>query len=142
MPWSNGSRASRVPSPSLGLNHPTLGNAAGNHTVSVDVSRTSTVVSAKHTGSASKSAVWPWFPLVGVVIGCLSVIDKEVDYVLQLSNMMIEIRNFNVYNQMFDKNAARTDLGTIITTDYDSLISDPQAIRYVAEFMLQTGLLG
>ncbi|PYH38144.1 uncharacterized protein BO87DRAFT_412788 [Aspergillus neoniger CBS 115656] len=29
-----------------------------------------------------------------------------------------------------------------VTTDYDSLISDPQAIRYVAKFMLQTGLLG
>ncbi|GCB28327.1 hypothetical protein AAWM_11212 [Aspergillus awamori] len=41
---------------------------------------------------------------------------------------------------MFDEITARTDLGA--TTDYDSIISDPQAIRYVAEFMLQTGLLG
>ncbi|KAL3255787.1 hypothetical protein ABHI18_008044 [Aspergillus niger] len=41
---------------------------------------------------------------------------------------------------MFDEITARTDLGA--TTDYDSIISDPQAIRYVAEFMLQTGSLG
>ncbi|PWY69025.1 hypothetical protein BO94DRAFT_590604 [Aspergillus sclerotioniger CBS 115572] len=33
------------------------------------------------------------------------------------------------------------DLGDKMT-DYDTLISNPQAIRYVAEFMLQTGLLG
>lgn len=36
--------------------------------------------------------------------------------------------------------AARTDLGA--TTHNDSLISGLQAIRYIAEFMLQTGLLG
>ena len=26
-------------------------------------------------------------------------------------------------------------------SDYDALVSDPQAIRYIAEFMHQTGLL-
>lgn len=41
---------------------------------------------------------------------------------------------------MSDKIPARTDLGA--TTHYDSLISYPLAIRYIAEFMLQTGLLG
>jgi hypothetical protein len=33
-----------------------------------------------------------------------------------------------------------TDLGN--STDYDGIISHSQATRYVAEFMLQTGLLG
>ena len=33
-----------------------------------------------------------------------------------------------------------TDLGD--STDYDAIISHSQATRYVAEFMLQTGLLG
>jgi hypothetical protein len=33
-----------------------------------------------------------------------------------------------------------TDLGE--STDYDSITSHSQATRYVAEFMLQTGLLG
>ena len=33
-----------------------------------------------------------------------------------------------------------TDLGN--STDYDAIISHSQATRYVAEFMLQTGLLG
>ena len=33
-----------------------------------------------------------------------------------------------------------TDLGD--STDYDATVSHSQATRYVAEFMLQTGLLG
>jgi hypothetical protein len=33
-----------------------------------------------------------------------------------------------------------TDLGN--STDYDAIVSHSQATRYVAEFMLQTGLLG
>jgi hypothetical protein len=33
-----------------------------------------------------------------------------------------------------------TDLGD--STDYDAIVSHSQATRYVAEFMLQTGLLG
>lgn len=41
---------------------------------------------------------------------------------------------------MLDKIRARTDLGN--STDYDAMVSDSQATRYVAEFMLQTGLLG
>lgn len=40
---------------------------------------------------------------------------------------------------MIDK-IARTDLG--VTTECDAIVSHPQATRYVAEFMLQTGLLG
>lgn len=35
---------------------------------------------------------------------------------------------------------ARTDLG--VTTEDDASVSHPQAARYVAEFMPQTGLLG
>lgn len=34
----------------------------------------------------------------------------------------------------------KTDLGR--TTDYNTIITDSQAIRYVAEFMHRTGLLG
>ncbi|TPR01014.1 Transmembrane amino acid transporter family protein [Aspergillus niger] len=45
-------------------------------------------------------------------------------------------------NQMLDKIAARGSTPRDKITDYDSIISDPQAIRYVAEFLLQTGLLG
>lgn len=67
--WSNGSHSLGVPSPSLGLNRPTLGSIAGSHTASVYASGTSTVVSAQYTGSASRSAVWAWFPFVGMVIG-------------------------------------------------------------------------
>ncbi|KAI2919555.1 hypothetical protein CBS147371_3544 [Aspergillus niger] len=44
--------------------------------------------------------------------------------------------------RMLDKIAARGSTPRDKITDYDSIISDPQAIRYVAEFMLQTGLLG
>lgn len=43
---------------------------------------------------------------------------------------------------MLDKIAAQGSTPRDKITDYDSIISDPQAIRYVAEFMLQTGLLG
>lgn len=67
--WSNGSHSLGVPSPSLGLNRPTLGSIAGSHTASVYASGTSTVVSAQYTGSAARSAVWTWLPFVGVVIG-------------------------------------------------------------------------
>ncbi|THC93687.1 hypothetical protein EYZ11_006831 [Aspergillus tanneri] len=42
--------------------------------------------------------------------------------------------------RMFNKIAARGI--QINQTDYDALMSDPQAIRYVAEFMLRTGVLG
>lgn len=35
---------------------------------------------------------------------------------------------------------ARTDLGR--STDYGEIMNHPQAMRYVAEFMLSTGLLG
>lgn len=42
--------------------------------------------------------------------------------------------------KILDRIAARTDLGT--TTDYDEIISHPQAVRYIALFMHQTGLLG
>ncbi|OGE47274.1 hypothetical protein PENARI_c051G02094 [Penicillium arizonense] len=41
---------------------------------------------------------------------------------------------------MLNKVWYKTDLGR--TTDYDTIISDSQAIRYVAEFMHRTGLLG
>jgi hypothetical protein len=41
---------------------------------------------------------------------------------------------------LLDKIRARTELNNI--TDYDAIVSDSQATRYVAEFMLQTGLLG
>ncbi|KAJ5636973.1 hypothetical protein N7490_006852 [Penicillium lividum] len=41
---------------------------------------------------------------------------------------------------MIDKIRTRTDLGG--STDYEALLSHPLATRYVAEFMLQTGLLG
>ncbi|RAK84154.1 hypothetical protein BO79DRAFT_240700 [Aspergillus costaricaensis CBS 115574] len=67
--WSNGSHSLGVASPSLGLNRPTLGSVAGSHTASAYTSGTSTVVSAQYTGSASRSAVWTWFPFVGMVIG-------------------------------------------------------------------------
>ncbi|PYH66899.1 uncharacterized protein BO88DRAFT_345383, partial [Aspergillus vadensis CBS 113365] len=67
--WSNGSHSLGVASPSLGLNRPTLGSVAGSHTASAYTSGTSTVVSAQYTGSASRRAVWTWFPFVGMVIG-------------------------------------------------------------------------
>lgn len=41
---------------------------------------------------------------------------------------------------MMDKIRARTDLRR--STDYEALLSHPLATRYVAEFILQTGLLG
>jgi ribonuclease HI len=41
---------------------------------------------------------------------------------------------------LLDKIRARTGLTNI--TDYDAIVSDSQAARYVAEFMLRTGLLG
>ena len=41
---------------------------------------------------------------------------------------------------MLDKVSLRTDLRA--STNYDEMISQPQAIRYIAEFMHQTGLLG
>ncbi|KAJ5533729.1 hypothetical protein N7494_010281 [Penicillium frequentans] len=43
--------------------------------------------------------------------------------------------------EMMEKVRARTDLrGNLM--DYEALLSHPRATRYVAEFMLQTGLLG
>ncbi|KAJ5552064.1 hypothetical protein N7513_000004, partial [Penicillium frequentans] len=43
--------------------------------------------------------------------------------------------------EMMEKIRARTDLrGNLM--DYEALLSHPRATRYVAEFMLQTGLLG
>ncbi|KAJ5667636.1 hypothetical protein N7507_003500 [Penicillium longicatenatum] len=42
--------------------------------------------------------------------------------------------------EMMDKIRARTDLRGN-STDYEALLSHPRATRYVAEFMLQTGLL-
>ncbi|KAJ6102216.1 hypothetical protein N7486_004643 [Penicillium sp. IBT 16267x] len=42
---------------------------------------------------------------------------------------------------MIEKIRARTDLGGS-SMDYEALLSHPQATRYVADFMLQTGLLG
>jgi hypothetical protein len=41
---------------------------------------------------------------------------------------------------MLNKIWHKTDLGR--TTDYNTIVSDSQAIRYVAEFMHRTGLLG
>ena len=41
---------------------------------------------------------------------------------------------------LLDKIRARTELNNI--TDYDAIVSDSQATRYVAEFMLKTSLLG
>ncbi|KAJ5901430.1 hypothetical protein N7504_007424 [Penicillium tannophilum] len=41
--------------------------------------------------------------------------------------------------EMLEKIRARTDLRGL---DYEALLSHPRATRYVAEFMLQTGLLG
>lgn len=41
---------------------------------------------------------------------------------------------------MLNKIWHKTDLGRI--TDYDTIMSDSQAIRYVAEFLHQIGLLG
>lgn len=38
------------------------------------------------------------------------------------------------------KIAARTDVS--MNASYDQLVSDPKAVRYIAEFMLKTGLLG
>ncbi|KAJ5667630.1 hypothetical protein N7507_003494 [Penicillium longicatenatum] len=43
--------------------------------------------------------------------------------------------------EILDKIRARTDLRGN-STDYEALLSHPRATRYVAEFMLQTGLLG
>jgi hypothetical protein len=43
--------------------------------------------------------------------------------------------------EMMEKIRARTDLRGN-STDYEALLSHPRATRYVAEFMLQTGLLG
>lgn len=42
--------------------------------------------------------------------------------------------------EIMTKIAARTDVST--NASYDQLVSDPKAVRYVAEFMLKTGLLG
>jgi hypothetical protein len=42
--------------------------------------------------------------------------------------------------QTFLDKIRMTDLGD--STDYDAIVSHSQATRYVAEFMLQTGLLG
>lgn len=41
---------------------------------------------------------------------------------------------------MLNKIAAKTDLG--YTADYYQILSNSQAIHYVADFMLRTGLLG
>jgi hypothetical protein len=43
---------------------------------------------------------------------------------------------------MFTKIAARTELSPVQAHDWDCLISDPKAVRFVAEFMLKTDLLG
>jgi hypothetical protein len=43
---------------------------------------------------------------------------------------------------MMEKIRVRTDLNQRGLMDYEALLSHPQATRYVAEFMLQTGLLG
>jgi hypothetical protein len=43
---------------------------------------------------------------------------------------------------MFTKIAARTELSPVQAHDWDCLISDPKAIRFVAKFMLETDLLG
>ncbi|OJJ07731.1 hypothetical protein ASPVEDRAFT_88973 [Aspergillus versicolor CBS 583.65] len=42
--------------------------------------------------------------------------------------------------EMFTKIAARTDISP--HADYNTLVLDPKAVRYVAEFMLKTGPLG
>jgi hypothetical protein len=44
--------------------------------------------------------------------------------------------------KMLDKIATRTDIRRVSLTDYNGIVSHPQAIRYVAEFMHETGLLG
>jgi hypothetical protein len=43
---------------------------------------------------------------------------------------------------MFTKIAARTELSPVQAYDWDCLISDLKAVRFVAEFMLKTDLLG
>jgi hypothetical protein len=48
----------------------------------------------------------------------------------------------DLWRQMFTKIAARTELSPVQANDWDSLISDPKAVRFVAEFVLNMGLLG
>lgn len=43
---------------------------------------------------------------------------------------------------MMGKIRARTDLNQRGLIDYEALLSHPLATRYIAEFILQTGLLG
>lgn len=56
-------------------------------------------------------------------------------HVLLQCPLFIDLRQ-----ELRDKVRARTDLRDVL--DYDAIMSHPQAARYVAEFMLQTGLLG
>jgi hypothetical protein len=43
---------------------------------------------------------------------------------------------------MFTKIAARTELSPVQANSWECLISDLKVVRFVAEFMLKTGLLG
>ncbi|KAJ5636976.1 hypothetical protein N7490_006855 [Penicillium lividum] len=54
------------------------------------------------------------------------------------TSILVQMRNER--KVMIDKIRIRTDLGG--STDYEALLSHPLATRYVAEFILQIGLLG
>jgi hypothetical protein len=62
------------------------------------------------------------------------------DYCDEVHDSIFSAKDLSDLRQTFLNKIRMTDLGD--STDYDAIISHSQATRYVAEFMLQTGLLG